>query len=265
MSQAVAAGVQAIGGLAGALLDSRNSQKIAKMNIKKTKEFAQHGVRLREEDAKAAGLHPLAALGMQATGFNPVSAGSNFQEAGQDIGRAVGAGLTSEERGGLQGEMAKLTVEKAKLENDYLRAQIGKLTAPGTPPARPTVDAGSATALLGQGDANRVALKPAERVVTAPANESQEAGASASIQWIKGARGGYVPVKSKAASEGLEDDTIGNVDWSISNRILPRFFGVNQNPPPRTQEMIDSDQWWSYHPFYGEYLPVKRRFPGVYW
>lgn len=256
---------QAVGGLAGSLLDARNSRKMARANIRMQKEFAQHGVRWRVEDAKKAGLHPLAALGMQATGFNPVSYGTNFAEAGQDIGRAVGAGLTQEERGGLQGEMAKLTVEKARLENDYLRAQIGKLTAPGTPPARPALDASSPTALLGQGDANRVALKPAERVAAAPANPTQEAGESPSIQFIRGPAGGYFPVKSKAASEGLEDDTIGNIDWSLANRLLPRFLGINQNPPPRTKEMIDKDQWWSYHPFYGEYLPVTRRFPGVYW
>lgn len=265
MSEAIAAAAQAIGGLGGALLGNAQNRKIAKMNIKMQKEFAQHGVRWRVEDAKKAGLHPLAALGMQATGFNPVSYGNDFAQVGQDIGRAVGAGLTSEERGGLQGEMAKLSVEKARLENDYLRAQIGKLTAPGTPPARPTVDAGSATSLLGQGDANRVALKPAERVASAPANPSQEAGVSPAVQFLRGPHGGYFPIKSKAAAEGLEDDTIGNVDWSISNRILPRFFGVGQNPPPRTKSMVDNDEYWSYHPFYGEYLPVKRRFPGIYW
>lgn len=265
MSAAVAAGLQAAGGLVGGLLDARNNRKIAKMNIKMQKEFAQHGVRWRTEDAKKAGLHPLAALGMQATGFNPVSSGTNFQEIGQDIGRAVGAGLTHEERGGLQGEMAKLSVEKAKLENDFLRAQIVKLNAPGTPPARPTVDAGSTTALLGQGDARRVEIKPAERVAAAPANPSQEAGESPAVQFIRGPAGGYFPVKSKAAAEGLEDDWIGNVDWSIQNRLIPRFTGLNQNPPPRSQKMIDEDSYWSYHPFYGEYLPVKRRFPGIYW
>lgn len=265
MSEAIGQAAQAIGGLAGALIGNAQNKKIAKMNIKMQKEFAQHGVRWRVEDAKAAGLHPLAALGMQATGFNPVSYGNDFAQAGQDIGRAVGAGLTSDERSGLQGEMAKLSVEKARLENDYLRAQIGKITAPGTPPARPAIIPDPSTAALGQGDVSRVTVKPAERVAVSPTSEAHEAGVSPSVQWMRGPRGGLIPMKSKAASEALEDDTIGNWNWSIMNHIIPRFTGMMQSPPPRTKEMVDKDEYWSFHPAYGEYLPVRRRFPGIYW
>jgi len=40
-------------------------------NIQLQKDFAQHGIRWRVEDAKAAGIHPLAAVGAAGASYSP--------------------------------------------------------------------------------------------------------------------------------------------------------------------------------------------------
>lgn len=81
--------------LLGGAFSSSSNLKATKAQIAAQREFAQHGVSWRVADAKAAGLHPLAALGMQPANFSPVvipdSMGPAIAEAGQNIGRAVAA------------------------------------------------------------------------------------------------------------------------------------------------------------------------------
>lgn len=73
------------------------------------REFAQNGVRWRVEDAKAAGLHPVFALGGSGATFTPSASSVSFEgrgeglargvaQAGQDISRAVMAQETPGER-----------------------------------------------------------------------------------------------------------------------------------------------------------------------
>lgn len=60
-------------------------------------DFAKSGVQWRVADAQAAGIHPLAALGMQGPSFSPVTLGdaatpsTNFAGMGQDIARSIQA------------------------------------------------------------------------------------------------------------------------------------------------------------------------------
>lgn len=81
--------------LLGGLFSSKSNLKATKAQIEAQREFAQHGVSWRVADAKAAGLHPLYALGAQTPSFTPMvipdSMGPAISEAGQAIGRAVAA------------------------------------------------------------------------------------------------------------------------------------------------------------------------------
>lgn len=78
----------------------------AAQNIEQQREFAQNGIRWKVADAKAAGLHPLAALGAQTLSFSPVSVGvdstdymaQGMANLGQDISRAVAAHKSKSER-----------------------------------------------------------------------------------------------------------------------------------------------------------------------
>ena len=78
MSVALAAGlVGAYGAYRGSRMASKSAMQQAELDRQLQKEFAQHGVRWRVEDAKAAGIHPLAALGMSPNQATPVHVGAH--------------------------------------------------------------------------------------------------------------------------------------------------------------------------------------------
>lgn len=85
--------------------------------------------------AKDAGLHPLAALGISPTSGPSFSLNTDVGSSmGQNIGRAVRAAFTSKQS---EADLEKLTLERAQLENDLLRAQISNINfQPGTPPVK---------------------------------------------------------------------------------------------------------------------------------
>lgn len=82
-------GVLGIGGnLAGGKMTADSQARANRENIQYQKEFAQHGIKWRVQDAIDAGLHPLAALGAQTSSFAPSSVGSDYGylgNMGQDM------------------------------------------------------------------------------------------------------------------------------------------------------------------------------------
>lgn len=104
--------------------------------------------------AKRAGIHPLFALGASTTqpsgftvGGDSLSSGEMYSDMGQNIGRAVGAALTGGDR--QQVVMNDLQIENQSLQNDILRQQIARMSAPGTPPPMPGL--GGNSFMPGQG------------------------------------------------------------------------------------------------------------------
>ena len=92
MSIAAAIGASAGAGIVGNLLGNRAAKKAAAQQAALQKEFAQNGIRWKVADAKAAGLHPLSALGAQTISYQPVSVGQDFSafgQMGQDVSRAM--------------------------------------------------------------------------------------------------------------------------------------------------------------------------------
>lgn len=95
--------------IAGGLLGQDSQRDMARMNIKAQREFAQHGVRWRVEDAKAAGLHPLYALGAQTPSFSPVHIQDTMGPALAEAGQAIGRGISSQETSA-EAQMRRLTM-----------------------------------------------------------------------------------------------------------------------------------------------------------
>ena len=126
--------VGAIGSLIGGNKAQQNAEKMQQANYAAQKEFAQNGIRWRVEDAKAAGIHPLYALGASTAAYSPVSgyAGDNgisqaANEFGQGISRAVQAKMTRDEREAAQArqEMQDVfTLARFRQEQRYQDAQI---------------------------------------------------------------------------------------------------------------------------------------------
>lgn len=127
--------------LAQARENNRIQQEIAQQNIQNQREFAQQGIRWKVEDAQAAGLHPLAALGSQVSSFSPISVGTSTADIkpasldlgnmGQHLGRAINATRTGTEKvDAYTAQLQALQLERGSLENTLLKSQILRNTQP---------------------------------------------------------------------------------------------------------------------------------------
>lgn len=153
----------AVGGIVGGVLDNQSAANTAQKNYEAQKEFAQNGIRWKVADAKAAGIHPLAALGANNASFSPSFTAGDYSwlgDAGQNVGRAMESKATRAERElgqAMQAETHAEQIRGLRLENDIraqtlLQMKLDSLNAvkqTGRPPAMPGVDN---TVLTGQGD-----------------------------------------------------------------------------------------------------------------
>lgn len=150
----ISAGANIIGGLMGQSSASKAAEQqaaVARENIEMQKTFAKKGIRWKVEDAKAAGIHPVYALGAPTTSFSPISMsstadnslGRGIAAAGSDIGRAMNATRTGSERVDAYTQAAQqLSLEKGALENQLLASQIKRLESQSNPPM-PAISADS--------------------------------------------------------------------------------------------------------------------------
>lgn len=163
---AIAAGSSILGGLTSSWLGAKYDKKAQerehaynleaeRRNAELQREFAKMGIRWRVEDAKAAGLHPLAALGMSPVSAQPVAVGAspdwrrNFGERmGQSVSRAVEVGMDAFERQAYRAKNA-LEIERLGLENELLRTQVTKVGQSMGPPMAST-DPNSGIGIPGQ-------------------------------------------------------------------------------------------------------------------
>jgi len=217
-------------------------------NIALQREFAQNGIRWKVDDARAAGLHPLAAIGMQGASYSPVSTsidrGSSMDLGGigQNIGRAIDATRTQEEteeeRKTREYESSRRTLELEGigLRNDYLRSQIAQLNQVQSSPAMPSAE--DRYMLKGQGNSPLLKNKAMERTPGAPEATSQEP-AAVTDQGFAWTGTGWAPAMSKDNKERLEEDMLGTFGWNVRNRLLP-MLGARRPPPVKLK---DGHRW----------------------
>lgn len=256
----ISAGANLIGGWLG----NRQREREQDQNIALQKEFAQHGIQWKVADAKAAGVHPLAALGAATHSYAPSTVGgsplgSGIAAAGQDIGRAINATANTQERA----VMAAAQLENMTLQNDLLRTQIIKNSA-----TNPQMPVGTRWMIDGQGDSPsmgdvRVGMpgtlikeKPMERSPGDPGQLYSEPGSVSDVGYSRTSSGGWAPVMSRDIQQRMEDDHIGLLMWNIRNRMLP-MAGINFAPPNVPFEG-DKD-YWIYNPLKNQYEQVRRK------
>lgn len=123
----VAAGLNAVGTLAGNLIGgSRGGMKGG--NMRNVREAQQAAIAGKVKAAEKFGISKLYALGAPTispavdVGGSGPSLGETISQMGADVSRAVAAGQTGAER-----QLQVLALEKAGLENDFLRGQIASL------------------------------------------------------------------------------------------------------------------------------------------
>lgn len=270
----------AIAGILGKKAAEKSDQAnkdLASYNAAVQEDFAKHGVRWKVEDAKAAGIHPLAALGAQTASFTPTMVGSTpdysmsnmANNMGQDISRAMQATRTADERtlSNLQLQAAQLDIEGKALDNQIKNSQLTKMNATG--PAMP----GSSSFISGQGNSGAAIVeKPLERTMSLKGSPEAEPGALSDIGWVK-TKTGIVPVPSKDTKERIEDNMPHEWMHYYRNNIKPNF-GKGTKPPKEALPKGATDWEWSfwdqeYQPVYGgkgkSPLDKIKDTPGKYW
>lgn len=215
--------------------NTRDAQAgVDERNAALQREFAQMGIQWKVEDAKKAGIHPLAALGATTQGASPSFQMSGaMPHPGQNISRAIRSTQNAQER--LEGE---LRLENMRLQNTLLTKQILEASSrPGNPPM-PT--AGTDNFIDGQGDSGTMLVVPSKRVAHAPGRPAQEAGARPDVSFSRSDTG-LVPVIPEGLSESMEDDMVGKILWRIRNQVMPNFTG--EGAPPTSQLPQGADRW----------------------
>lgn len=244
--------------------DTNNMSKdLAQQNIALQREFAQKGIQWKVEDAKAAGIHPIYALGGSTHSFSPVSANfasppsvaSDMAAAGQDIGRAINSTRTEGQRQDAFTRASQaLTLERGQLENEILRADLaskaGRLRSPGSPPMAAAADP---YLIPGQTQSGLTSSEPL-KVTPAPRNAPHaEGGAIVDVGYARTPTG-WSPVPSKDVKERIEDSFPQEIAHFIRNNILPAFTG--NNPPPFDPP---AGKVWRYNPLKLEWQQVPDR------
>lgn len=208
-----------------AYLNNRNAESMLHQqqdwNYETAKEFAQKGVQWRVSDAKAAGLHPLAALGVNtASGPTttvglPESQDYGFGKMGQAIGNFIAARLNKAELAfakkiDLQAKQEELI--SRRLDN---QKKLKELDAPNI-----GADAfATGYNLTGQGDT----VKGDPRLVTVPTQipvsgvPGIKYGVLPENEWRADAEGYVKPRLEESAAESQESDKFWQAEYFLGN------------------------------------------------
>jgi hypothetical protein len=236
----------------GALINKRQADKQHQFNthqfhtgLAQQEKFAKAGIRWKVADARAAGIHPLAALGASTSYGSPATVGTapvaDMQGMGQDIGRAIAATSTNHERKvmDLQLDNMKMDNEMKRMEVISQRRRLAGQVGPGVP--------------------DDVKSIPAQVTSHQKGKLPQEAGSITSVGFARTAGGGLTPVPSKDAKERIEDQFIPEMVWAGQNYVAP-MLGDNTNKPSKSllpKGKGYKDWQWDYSSF--TWKPVKHK------
>lgn len=253
--------IGAAGSLIGGLLgkssadDAREqSQQNLDRQIQLQREFAQHGIRWKVDDAKAAGIHPLYALGAQTTSFSPISLTNPVDNSmanavshmGQDVSRAVHQTRTPSEKDQAYIDAARgLQLEKGKLDVEIARAELASRTArihQGTTASMPSL---TGNMIPGQGNSPVNTTGLISQHYNSLSGAPSEIKPMPDVGYADTTKGQY-PVPAKDVKERIEDNLPHEIMHFVRNNILP-IFGANMNPPGPAKPGF----YWDYHPMYG--------------
>lgn len=246
----ISAGAGLLGGILGDKAQSKANAKMlanAAKDRQLQRQFAKKGISWRVKDAQSAGIHPLYAMGANLPTYSPSAVaiggqshtGKALASAGQDIGRAVSATQTADQRA--------LALENARLNNLYLEASILKLTRETqTPPAMQDASHPAGGGIPGQpsfeGRHPGYSIVSREIEASAPTDPSRAAGTVPAWGLAKNMDGSLSIVPGKDVKELLEDSFPLELRWMYEhiakplwNRHMMRLIAskIHLTNPPR--------------------------------
>lgn len=227
--------------LASSLLGNKSNEKARANEAAQQREFAQNGIQWKVADAKAAGVHPLYALGANTVSYSPQSVGGSdfggLAAAGQDIGRAIDSTRSQTQRSdALSSTLAALQVDGLKIDNDIKRADLASKLATirgQSGPALPNAATTNLYGLDGVGDltVDGPTLKlQTQRDLSDPRFPGHVPGAGPSTAFVDTGMGGYEPVIPSQLQEAYESDELGSFGWQARNRVLAPLMGSAYAP-----------------------------------
>jgi len=178
-----------------------------------------HALEARIEAAKANGLHPLTAVGGGTTAGSMQAVykdkGPDLDKLGQGIDRALNAGRNATQR-----KLDELALEKAGLENDYLRTQIAGSQAAisGT--------AGTVAIRSNSDDTGNVELVPHKQTSKHADDSGRAAGLPPAFVRYDVGNGQTIelPYSEEGPSEALENMPIGLDYLKAAELYGKRYF-----------------------------------------
>lgn len=223
----MALGEALLGGL-GSVVTGLFGNSQAKKQANLQKEFAKKGIQWKVADAKKAGVHPLAALGANTVAYSPVSVGTpDFSSVGQDIGRAIDAGSTANQRAAsLQTRIMEAQLRGLELDNAGKAIQNTALASEGirrsqVGPPMASVNGSTNTGVSGQATSKLVYA--GEKL---PGTPDYSPASDAEDEF--GEAAGEVFGISKLAK--MWDRMPTAQKWKIAQSVLGPAFVVKQTP-----------------------------------
>lgn len=232
------------------------------------KEFAQMGIRWKSDDARAAGLHPLAALGGIGSSYSPTiathqtpesrsmfegvdTAGLGNALSGQNTKRAQMATKTEVEK-----QMEGLALERAQLQNRLLEGQVqnewaalmGQPRTPSMPSAVGAVDA--PVRPIGS-----IVTKPSERISQSARDSSREAADTPGFKRYQIGHGRVIDLPGQQMSESLESIPGAGMGVTILRAAQNAWNGPDGGPGIPAPE----GQYWDWSPLKGTWSLKKHR------
>ncbi len=248
----IGAGLQlASGYMASKSQDKANkyARQQAQQNRADQKEFAQNQLQWKAADAKAAGIHPIFAMGNSPISFSPINtgiSGSNpmaqaMSGMGQDLSRASMAKQTPHGRNAtMNAALSKLGLERASLQNDLLRTQIKattmRINRSQLPPSMPSP----------------VEVMPQQIIKGRTSTPHIDPGQVTDVGHAR-TKTGYAPIPSEQVKERIEDNIPAELMHFYRNQIKPNF-NQNFSPPFKAPK----GKRWIFAPLAQEYQLVTK-------
>lgn len=233
--------------------DNRIAANRAQEEYDRQKEFAQMGIRWKVDDAKAAGLHPLAALGASTTSYSPQSVGAapyrggdEFVAMGQGLERAINAGQTPEERRITQAKIdySEGQAENMRLQNRLLENQLNQSqTSPSPTSVAPWMDGQNTDPYIDSPNwGSNSSWRSQQQQIPTSDKIGVTAGPPQAMETEYIDTNGYLNrVPSQNASEPLESD-----EFSSTERFFNNVYNWGRNA------------FWSVLPFKGHLTPESQ-------
>jgi len=241
-------------GVGSSLQANERQYQESKLNRQLQLDTLHNQIQWRVEDAKKAGIHPMAALGFTGMSYSPVSTafqGTDFSGMGQDISRAVMAGQTERERQAAAGRATleasqndayhALQLDNMQLQNDMLRSQIARFNSAQVGPPAPAPGS--------------VELQPDRVVVGSQGAPARSPGMVTDYAFGPTASGGYSMIPSYDIKQRIEDSPM-EWQWFLRNGIVPNvsvFRDLERQHPSRPGFQ------WRYNPLAGEFYQQRIR------